>query len=133
MKDNESLLDLAQVIEDELLRNGIILHRYDARSTDSIYIKLDYGLANSIRISDHKGKGHIHYKYNIGPNISKLKVDRSGKYPIHYYPTKFIDKMIKDILEERDLKIKKYGINRYRDWMNEKIVKFHPVSGKALN
>ena len=44
-----------------LLEKGFIVQRYDSVTTNSIYLKLDYGMCNSIRISDHKGKKHLSY------------------------------------------------------------------------
>ena len=57
--------DIAKYISQELVNKGFIVHRYDSYSTCSIYLKLDYGACNSIRISDHNGYQHLSYKYNI--------------------------------------------------------------------
>ena len=38
------------------LEGKVIIHRYDAYSTNSIYLKFDYRVAKSLRISDHPGK-----------------------------------------------------------------------------
>lgn len=114
------LLDLAEDLQNRLLDAGFLVHRYDAFSTNSIYLKLEYGVSNSIRISDHRGKTYLHYRYIIGTNISKYKIDKSGKYPRYYYPCNLINKLMKAILEDRDQKIKKYGIWKYRYWMEEK-------------
>ena len=32
----------------EKLRGKVIIHRYDAYSTNSVYLKFDYGVANSL-------------------------------------------------------------------------------------
>lgn len=60
--------------------HGIRVMRYDAYSTNSVYLKLDYGLLYSIRISDHRGKDHLSYRFNAikyyhGP---KFKATRYG-------------------------------------------------------
>ena len=44
------LENLADSIANRLAREGFIVQRYDAKTTDSIYLKLDYGVCNSIRI-----------------------------------------------------------------------------------
>ena len=54
-----------------LLEKGFIVQRYDSVTTNSIYLKLDYGMCNSIRISDHKGKKHLSYMYNLRSDIKK--------------------------------------------------------------
>ena len=50
---------------------GISIHIYHAFSTNSIYIKLDYGVLGSIRISDHDGKERYKYKYNVRTDIKE--------------------------------------------------------------
>ena len=47
---------LADYIANRLISEGFIVQRYNAYTTNSIYLKLDYGVCNSIRISDHPGK-----------------------------------------------------------------------------
>ena len=46
--------NIADYIQSKLLEYGFKIQRYNAYSTNSIYLKLDYGVCNSIRISDHK-------------------------------------------------------------------------------
>lgn len=60
---------LADSLSERFLAEGFTVHRYDAYSTSSVYLKLDCGMCNSIRISDHRGKKHLAYRYNIGPWI----------------------------------------------------------------
>lgn len=63
--------EIANKIQSKLLDKGFIIHRYNAYSTKSIYLKLDYGVGNSIRISDHIGKGHLQYRYNVLTTVKK--------------------------------------------------------------
>ena len=77
---------LADSLSERFLAEGFTVHRYDAYSTSSVYLKLDCGMCNSIRISDHRGKKHLAYRYNIGPWIKKRWHDHDGRYPRHYYP-----------------------------------------------
>ncbi|WP_181879268.1 hypothetical protein [Levilactobacillus brevis] len=44
---------------------GIKVMRYDAYSTNSVYLKLDYGLLYTLRISDHPGKRYLAYRFNV--------------------------------------------------------------------
>ena len=48
--------NLADYIAKRLISEGFTVQRYNAYTTNSIYLKLDYGVCNSIRISDHPGK-----------------------------------------------------------------------------
>ena len=77
---------LADSLSERFLAEGFTVHRYDAYSTSSVYLKLDCGMCNSIRISDHRGKKHLAYRYNIGPWIKKRWHDNDGRCPRHYYP-----------------------------------------------
>jgi hypothetical protein len=103
------------VIE-RLKQEGVKLQFYKSITTSSIYIKLDYGVLNSIRISDHAGKRYLKYRYNLikGCMTPYYICDRYIRY---YYPLKQADRMIDDILKHRDEKLMKYGVVRYKKFM----------------
>ena len=50
---------IANLLIQELLKLGFIVHRYNAVTTSSIYLKLDFGVCCGIRIADHSGKKNI--------------------------------------------------------------------------
>jgi len=58
-----------RMVADELVQclkaEGFTIQRYDAYSTESVYLKLDYGIAYTVRISNHPGKKHLRYTYNL--------------------------------------------------------------------
>ena len=113
MKAKESrkaIRDLAAYVC-ERLAGKVLIHRYDAYSTNSVYLKFDYGLGNSLRISDHQGKKHLAYRFNIIMDLKEPKDDLSGKYPRNYYPPDMVDQVIEDILSGIDAKR-----SRYRDY-----------------
>ena len=76
---------IADEVQGKLLDLGFIVHRYDAYSTSSVYLKMDYGACHSIRIGDHRGKPHLKYRYNIGPWIRKFRSDHDP-YQRWYFP-----------------------------------------------
>lgn len=51
--------ELADYLCKRLIAEGFAVQRYDAYKTDSIYLKLDFGVCNSIWISDHLGKRYL--------------------------------------------------------------------------
>lgn len=108
--------NIAKQIIDRLKRNGIIIQRYNAYSTKSIYLKLDYGVSNSLRISDHRGKKHLSYRFNLLTDIDKSYTD-DGEYMRHYYSKSDIDKLIADIIQHREKQIEKYGMSGYKSLM----------------
>ena len=59
-KTRDIMFDLLRRLDKE----GFILHYLQAFSTDSCYIKLDFGVCMSIRISDHKGIDKYKYTFN---------------------------------------------------------------------
>ena len=109
----QSLNDIADAVIQKL-RGKVIIHRYDSFSTNSIYLKFDYGVANSLRISDHDGKRHLRYRYNILESMSNMPVKttttRNGLEMVFYSPA-MINACRKDILAA-----KKNRVEQYRDY-----------------
>ena len=96
----------------DLDREGFILQYYMAYSTSSCYIKLDYGIANSIRIADHKGKDKYPYRFNLMIGLNESYEDNGRSY----YSINDYEKMIKDINKFKDEQLEKYGFY-YFDYM----------------
>lgn len=112
---------LAKYVQNWALSNGFIVQRYDAVTTNSIYIKLDFGLSNSIRISDHKGKDGLSYRYNLlaqAPQKSRI-LHTNGTFPRYFYSFDMVDAMFADILKSRYEKQLRFGENKYTELMNE--------------
>ena len=110
------LKNLADSIANRLAGEGFVVQRYDAYTTDSIYLKLDYGVCNSIRISSHAGKKHLKYRYNIGPYIDGFHVVKD-KYDRFYYPVDEMEDMIAQIIDDREIKLSRYGCESYAEYM----------------
>lgn len=123
----KQLNNIADVIIATLKTNGFSIHRYDAYSTNSIYLKLDYGVCNSIRISDHEGKQHLKYRYNViidGKEESVL-----DKYPRYYYNQNSLDKLLFRIILDRQQKVSKYGTVAYNNFMRQNNQESHDKKG----
>ena len=110
---------LADSLSDRFLAEGFTVHRYDAYSTSSVYLKLDCGMCNSIRISDHRGKKHLAYRYNLGPWIKKRWHDHDGRCPRHYYPIDEADVLVANVLRDRERRKKRYGEAKYEALMRD--------------
>lgn len=113
LKTNE-LETIAEHMIRTLKDNNVAIQRYDSATTSSIYLKLDYGVAFSIRISNHKGKKHLKYRYNV-------LLDEPSHYDAiaqrYYYNQTNVDMMLNHILAERQRKISKYGVTNYKNFM----------------
>lgn len=101
-----------------LKASGFVVQHYEAFSTDSIYIKLDYGVCNSIRISDHPGKRHLQYRYNVITTLRKQKTERSPQgWSRHFYPPTQVRELVRHILHDKARKIEQYRQEGYEFMM----------------
>lgn len=100
----------------DLDKEGFILYYYQAYSTNSCYIKLDFGVCNSIRIADHKGKEQYPYTFNLMLD-SDRSYEEGGR---HFYCENDYDQLIRDILAFRERQLDKYGFNYYEYMVNNK-------------
>lgn len=110
--------NLADSIAKRLIADGFIVQRYNAYTTNSIYLKLDYGICNSIRISDHPGKKYLKYRYNIGSFVKEYHKEKD-KFDRFYYRSDKSKNMIKKIIEDREVKKSRYGEDGYKKLMRK--------------
>ena len=125
---------VTRILIKKLLDMDFIVHRYDAYSTSSIYLKLDYGVACGIRIADHPGKKKYSYRFNIIKVFNGDKVILKDGLISRFYDFTELEKVLKDVQEEKQKKLCKYGINNYNLYMereknkNELFKRFKKVS-----
>lgn len=106
----QSLNEIADKVIEQL-QCKVIIHRYDSHTTNSIYLKFDYGVANSLRISDHDGKEHLRYRYNIleDMRLHSSKIERTRKgLPMVFYGPHMINSCCRDILNSKREKMARY-------------------------
>lgn len=109
-----NIKEYMQKILYDLSQEGFILQYYEAYSTSSCYIKLDYGVSNSIRIADHKGKDKYPYRFNLMIGLDKSYTG-DGRY---YYSVDDYKEMIMDIKKFKEEQLNKFGF-KYYDYMLE--------------
>jgi tRNA nucleotidyltransferase (CCA-adding enzyme) len=114
---NPDVERMAERIIDVLHREGFIIQRYNSMTTNSIYLKLDYGVCNSIRISDHEGKPGYCYRYNLilggETNIIEEKFIR------YYFNEKNFKELVQQIAFDKMCKLNKYGNRNYNMFMQK--------------
>lgn len=115
---NKKITEIADYLAAGLLRRGFSVQRYDAFSTNSIYLKLDFGVCNSIRISDHPGKKHLKYRYNIGSFVEQYR-EVKDRYDRLYFQIDAAGELIKRIESDREKKKRRYGRAGYEHLMNK--------------
>ena len=110
---------IAKVLIEELLRLGFVVHRYNAVTTNSIYLKLDFGVCCCIRIADHNGKKKYHYRFNVIKDYSGDKIIYFKNLISFFYTFEELPQLLEEIQKERQLKQQRYGISNYKSYMEK--------------
>lgn len=110
---------VANNISKQLLNHGFIVHRYNSKTTSSIYLKLDYGVCCGIRIADHNGKKKYHYRFNVFKDYKGDKIIIRDNLVSYFFTFNEIPKLLKQVQIERQNKISKYGLEKYKFYMKE--------------
>lgn len=110
---------IAKILTTELKELGFTVHRYDAYSTDSIYLKLDFGVCCGIRISNHNGKKKYHYRFNVIKDYKGDKIIYFENLISYFYNFEELPQLIQKVVEEKEIKIKRYGLTKYKTIMNK--------------
>ncbi|WP_268913988.1 hypothetical protein [Lentilactobacillus sp. SPB1-3] len=113
---------VAKIMINFLQAQGIKVMRYDAFSTNSIYLKLDYGLCYSVRISDHAGKQHLTYRFNAidryrGPKY--VKTDWGWSREFYSLKPDELNQLCVSIIKLRAGRIDSLGVYGYQQKMEE--------------
>ena len=110
---------LADEVAQALVREGFTVHRYDAQRTDSVYLRLDYGACNSIRISDHAGFPHLKYRYNIGTWV-ECYMETEETYPRFYWPASQARHLVARCVADREARVGWSGQGGYEQISEKK-------------
>ena len=113
---------IAKVLIEELLKLGFVVHRYNAVTTNSIYLKLDFGVCCGIRIADHNGKKKYHYRFNVIKDYSGDKIIYFKNLISFFYTFEELPQLLEEIQKERQLKQQRYGISNYKSYMEKEKV-----------
>ena len=94
------LKEIADEIQEKLLDMGFTVHRLDAYTTNSVYLKVDCGVCHSIRVSDHEGKKHLKFRYNIGTFVKKFR-SVNDMHRRYYFTVDEVDRLVKSVKYDR--------------------------------
>lgn len=111
--------EVANILISKLLDMGFIIHRYNSHSTNSIYLKLDYGLSCGIRIADHPGKKKYSYRFNVIKDYVGNKVILKDGLICNFYDFNELDNVVNAVQKEKQDKINKYGLRNYQIYMEK--------------
>lgn len=124
---------IAKILVQKLLDMGFIVHRYNAITTSSIYLKLDYGVCCGIRISNHNGKKKYHYRFNVVKDYDGDKIIYFKNLISYFYTFEELPQLLVAVQKERETK-KRYGLENYKSYIekekqeNELFKRFKMVS-----
>lgn len=107
-------MEVVNYLVEKLLEMGFVIHRYDAYSTSSIYLKLDSGLSCGIRIADHPVKKKYNYRFNIIKDYVGDKVIIKDGLICYFYNFNELDSVLEKVQQE---KINKLGLKNYQRYM----------------
>ncbi len=76
-------------------------------------MKLDYGVACSVRISDHIEYDHLHYRFNVIAGLEASKTIIHEGTERHFLTLNDYRRLVTLIIIERNLKRKRYSNTHY--------------------
>jgi len=119
-KSTKEIRRVAKVVQQKLLDAGVVIQYYEATSSNSIYMKFDCGLCNSLRIGDHNGYEHLNYMFKVDVNHEGYRKVEFGKFTQYTYAPSNgqVKKIVRHILAHRERRILQYGKVNY----NQKII-----------
>lgn len=125
-KAQKPLLDkVANNIIEYTKNNGISVMRYDSKISESIYLKFDYGMAGSLRISAHNSKKtELKYTFNIikgleKPYVETARSSNGQECKMYFYPFELSENVALDIVRYRNYRLSKYGDLNYDNYMQK--------------
>ena len=104
---------LAIKIKELLNKRGFLVKIEESKKTKSVYLRLDNGACNGIRISNHKNS-RTNCKYNILKDYNGKRYEVINGQVITYYNFHSIGRLIADIEIERSNRIIKHGYSNYK-------------------
>lgn len=103
----------------EQLKDYVIIQRSESISTCEVYLKFDFGLIGTLRITDKDIPGEFKYKYNLISNLSDGYEYYDTGILRKNYSLNELDTLISDIVSSvRDRK----DTEEYNKCLSEKIV-----------
>ena len=104
---------IAYKIKTLLNRRGFVVNIKYSKKTKSVYLEIDNGACNGIRISNHKNK-KSRFKYNVIRNYNGKKIELENGMTKNFYDFKNIGRLITDIELERSNRIINFGYQGYK-------------------
>lgn len=122
--------DSAEYLVSQFKEKGYVVQYYESKTTNSIYLKLDYGVAGSIRLSDHIGKEKLRYTFNVLDGVKEREVVIDRGVQRYFYSFEELDMLISDVEQNKQGKIASFGTYKYKYDMEQNLK--HGASSKGF-
>lgn len=104
---------IANKIRNILNKRGFIVEIQYSTKSKSIYLNIDHGACDGIRVSDHKNN-KTKYKFNMIKNYRGKRSEITNGQIKKFYNFNSIGRLVTDIEIERSNKIIKFGYTNYK-------------------
>ena len=118
MKQKVNIYKLEESIIKIMKRHGVSVLVSRSITTNSVYLKFDYGVCHSMRIGDHPGISKYGYRYSIRLDIDESYVEKRKGMNCYVACIQDTKQLLSYILKQRQVIIDKYGESRYQHFMN---------------
>ena len=107
---------IAKELINKLDAKGFVIHRYDACTSNSIYLRLDYGVCRGVRISDHPSRKKCKMRYNVVTNEpTGCRLDEFIKR--YYFDVTQLDELVELIVQDKFELIETWGTLKYQKYL----------------
>lgn len=114
----EDIITITTYIINRLKEADFMILKQDSVTSKSIYLILDFGVCNSIRISDHKAMKK--YKYNVIQGLKGIQYyNKTNGTHRYFYGFEDVDVMIKKLILIRKAKISRLGLLGYAQLLDK--------------
>lgn len=117
VNDHNAQAEIKKIADDlstSLRSLGFTVHRSDSRSSNSVYLCIDYGLCNTIRVSDHPRASH--HRYNVLLGTAK-NYTLPGVNDRFFYSPDALDDLLGDVARRLS---ERMGYMGYEGYIREK-------------
>lgn len=104
---------IAKKIKNILNKRGFIVEIIYPKNSKSVYLKIDRGACDGIRISNHKNN-KTKYKFNMIKGYNGKRSETSNGQLKKFYNFNSVGRLIADMEIERSNKVIKFGYTNYK-------------------
>lgn len=106
----------------EKLKDRVVIQKYEAPYGSEIYLKFDYGLLGSLKITDVEDTDTSYkYKYTLVSTARTGGIIKDGVTERYYYCMETLDDIARDVIRAKNIKENLNGKEEYKRRLEEKI------------